>query len=111
MKKIYKRLVTCSLAVLAMWPATAVKAQTEAEKGQTFYAYRVDQLKKGADGLSVPSVIGWVSFNTSDTSKVTLLKKYTGMYDMEKVGAGEYLDGKIYTYGYQYDASDYDEAY
>lgn len=111
MKKIYKRLVTCSLAVLAMWPATAVKAQTEAEKGQTFYAYRVDQLKKGADGFSEPSVIGWVSFNTSDTSKVTLLKKYTGMYDMEKVGAGEYLDGKIYTYGYQYDASDYDEAY
>lgn len=111
MKKIYKRLVTCSLAVLAMWPATAVKAQTEAEKGQTFYAYRVDQLKKGADGFSAPSVIGWVSFNTSDTSKVTLLKKYTGMYDMEKVGAGEYLDGKIYTYGYQYDASDYDEAY
>ena len=111
MKKIYKRLVTCSLAVLAMWPATAVKAQTEAEKGQTFYAYRVDQLKKGADGFSAPSVIGWVSFNTSDTTKVTLLKKCTGMYDMEKVGAGEYLDGKIYTYGYQYDASDYDEAY
>lgn len=111
MKKIYKRLVTCSLAVLAMWPATAVKAQTEAEKGQTFYAYRVDQLKKDDKGFSEPSVIGWVSFNTSDTSKVTLLKKYTGMYDMEKVGAGEYLDGKIYTYGYQYDASDYDEAY
>ena len=111
MKKIYKRLVTCSLAVLAMWPATAVKAQTEAEKGQTFYAYRVDQLKKGADGFSAPSVIGWVSFNTSDTTKVTLLKKCTGMYDMEKVGAGEYLDGKIYTYGYQYDSSDYDEAY
>ena len=111
MKKIYKRLVTCSLAVLAMWPATAVKAQTEAGKGQTFYAYRVDQLKKDAEGFSAPSVIGWVSFNTSDTSKVTLLKKYTGMYDMEKVGAGEYLDGKIYTYGYQYDASDYDEAY
>lgn len=111
MKKIYKRLVTCSLAVLAMWPATAVKAQTEAEKGQTFYAYRVDQLKKDAEGFSAPSVIGWVSFNTSDTTKVTLLKKCTGAYDMEKVGAGEYLDGKIYTYGYQYDASDYDEAY
>ena len=104
MKKIYKRLVTCSLAVLAMWPATAVKAQTEAEKGQTFGACRVDQLKKGADGLSVPSVIGWVSFSTSDTSKVTLLKKYTGMYDMEKVGAGGYLDSKNNNYGYQYDA-------
>lgn len=111
MKKVYKKLVTCSLAVLALWPATAVKAQTAADDGQTFYAYRVDQLKKDAKGFSEPSVIGWVTFNTNDTTKVTLLKKITGGYDMEKVGAGEYLDGKIYTYGYQYDVSDYDEAY
>ena len=111
MKKVYKKLVTCSLAVLSLWPTTAVKAQTAVDDGQTFYAYRIDQLKKDAQGFSTTPEIGWVTFNTNDTTKVTLLKKITGYYDMEKVGAGEYLDGKIYTYGYQYDSSDYDEAY
>lgn len=51
MKKVYKKLVTCSLAVLALWPTTAVKAQTAVDDGQTFYAYRIDQLKKRCPGL------------------------------------------------------------
>ena len=70
------------------------KSTDRAEKGQTFYAYRVDQLKKDAEGFSAPSVIGWVSFNTSDTTKVTLLKKCTGAYDMEKVGAASISTAK-----------------
>lgn len=78
MKKVYKKLVTCSLAVLALWPATAAKAQTAADDGQTFYAYRIDQIKKDNKGLSTKSDIGWVTFNTNDTTKVTLLKKITG---------------------------------
>lgn len=33
MKKVYKKLVTCSLAVLSLWPTTAVKAQTAVDDG------------------------------------------------------------------------------
>ena len=51
MKKVYKKLVTCLLAVLSLWPTTAVKAQTAVDDGQTFYAYRIDQLKKDAQGF------------------------------------------------------------
>lgn len=52
MKKVYKKLVTCSLAVLSLWPTTAVKAQTAVDDGQTFYAYRIDQLKKMTRALA-----------------------------------------------------------
>lgn len=59
MKKVYKKLVTCSLAVLALWPASAVKAQTAVDDGQTFYAYRIDQNKKDDKGFSTNPDIGW----------------------------------------------------
>ena len=110
MVKFYKKLVLASLALLASLPATEAGAQT-AEKGQTFYGYRIDQLKKDADGYSTTPEVGWVTFNTSDTAKVTLLKKMSASYDSPRIAAGEYLDGKLYTYSYQYDISDYDEAY
>lgn len=110
MVNFYKKMLVGAVGVLAMMPGLELQAQTTAG-GQTFYAFRIDQLKKDSEGFSTTPECGWVTFNTSDTTTVTTLKKTSSAYDAERVAAGEYLDGKIYTYSYQYDISDYDEAY
>lgn len=89
MKKIYKKLLATAIAAMALSTAAA-------EDVQTLYGYQIS-VPQWSDN---PQQTGFISFTSKDYSAVNFLKKtsVSGMH----LSAGEYVDGKIYAYTFEW---------
>ena len=94
MGKFYAKIVAMLMALFALTPAFADEAAEGAGQELNGFVFGVS--------IHVDSPkYGFVKFNTSDITKVDLLKKVS-MWD-PMVTAGEYLDGKVYAYTVTWD--------
>ena len=89
MKKFYKTILATVVAALALGSA-------DAEDVQTLYGYQVST-PQWSDN---PTQTGFISFTSTDFANVNFLKKTST--SGTHISAGEYVDGKIYAYTFEW---------